>query len=174
MLTNAFDDLIEDDEISSEMEASHDNHNFSSGGTNQGHNQSDSSNYVPMGNHGYNGNSLYSPIHAQGDLSGSQYNGTENPSSSNPSLELLSKVPHRKHCVRFSALDDSKSIRQEWVPHSDATNDKAEQHYLSSGLNTQEEFKILYAARESELKKMSSQLLRLQHKTALLGILILL
>ena len=116
----------------------------------------------------YQGDSLYSPIHDGKDLSTTQYhqidlmNTIENGSSAKSATHSQKKLG-----VRFSQIEEtaSKSYKQLWSRHiEDAEND-----YLSSGLNSQAELEILYAARGTEVAKLSSEVQGLKHKVALLG-----
>ena len=163
LLTNAFDDLIEEDEAASELEA-----------TNYEHSASASSKALAENHAEFNGNSLYSPLYLhQADLmSETQYHSSENQNLASTSFDSLSQHNHKKHCVRFSPLeepaDSSPHLHRQLNQDSNADNMR-EHHYLSSGLNSQAELEILYAARGSEIKKLTLELHQLQHKTALLG-----
>lgn len=90
-------------------------------------------------------------------------------SESNMSFSSWSKNNHKKNCVRFSPLEESKtnSYRPSW---NRSNEEEIEKHYLSSGLNSQAELEILYAARGTEISKLNSEIHHLHHKVALLGI----
>ena len=106
----------------------------------------------------YRGESLYSPLHEGADLSSTQYslNNNSPPKSAG----------YKNTRVRFSQSEetDTQSYRHPW-----GNIDEAEKEYLSSGLNSTSGLEILYAARGSEISKLSTQLHDLQHKVALLG-----
>ncbi len=131
---------------------------------------SDPSKYNSSKDLGYAGNSLYSPLHQQnGDLSETQYPGVDNPSI-NSSFNSWTQNNHKKNCVRFSPAEESKpnSYRpQQWNQMSN--EEDTEKHYLSSGLNSQAEMNILYAARGTEIAKLTTEVHQLHHKVALLG-----
>jgi hypothetical protein len=106
----------------------------------------------------YRGDSLYSPLHEGGELSTTQYSLNNN---SPPKSAAFKNTQ-----VRFSQIEDSGT--QSYRPHW-GNIDEAEKEYLSSGLNSTSGLEILYAARGSEISKLSTQLHDLQHKVALLG-----
>ena len=171
MLTNAFDDLIEEDE--SDLETT--NPHFSKLLPDKSHElESDHSKYINSSkDQSYPGNSLYSPLHQQtGDLSETQYPGVNDPSN-NSSLNSWSQQQnsHKKNCVRFSPAEENKpnTYRPHNWNHSNNEED-VERHYLSSGLNSKGEMEILYAARGNEITKLTTELHQLHHKVALLGI----
>lgn len=169
MLTNGFDDLIEEDE--SDLEATHD-HSASKLSVNQSQQmQTDVSRYNSSKDQGYAGNSLYSPLNQDknDDLSETQYHEVGNPGpSNNTSLNSWAQSSHKKNCVRFSPMEENKTqlYRQQWDYNYE---DAREQHYLSSGLNSQTEMETLYAARGKEIAKLSAEIHQLQHNVALLG-----
>ena len=82
-----------------------------------------------------------------------------------------SQNSNKKNCVRFSPLGENKTNtynRLQWN-HSNDEEDM-EKHYLSSGLNSQAELEILYAARGTEISQLTAELHQLHHQVALLGI----
>jgi hypothetical protein len=169
LLTNAFDDLIEEDET--DLEESHE-----AGTLHRNYQQSNQSRdisetqYSTQKKTEFNGDSLYSPLHPgdKADLSETQYRSV-NDHSVNSSSSVKSNAQHnpKKHSVRFSPMDDPTvdSFKPQWKYNGG----DSEQHYLSSGLNSEAELEILYAARGSEINKLTSEVHQLHHKTAILG-----
>lgn len=166
LLTNAFDDLIEEDE--SDFEAT-DQHLSRLNSEKSQEFQSDSSKQNISQGQEYLGDSLHSPIHRQQneDMPEPLHQDIPADSESNMSFSSWSKNNHKKNCVRFSPLEESKtnSYRTSW---NRSNEEEIEKHYLSSGLNSQAELEILYAARGTEISKLNSEIHHLHHKVALL------
>ncbi len=170
LLTNAFDDLIDEDEVPNEMENTGDDSHFLQPSKNL-EATSHSPNYLAAKQQDYIGDSLYSPINLPGDLSETQYH--DSATSTTSPRNSVSQHQHKKHCVRFSGQEDTDSEsynHQKWRSSPGYNYNNKEQQYLSSGLNSQAELEILYDARGTEIQKLSAELHKLQHKVALLGI----
>ena len=172
LLTNAFDDLIEEDET--DLEESHVGGNLHNNFqlSNQSRDSS-ATQFLAKKNVDFNGDSLYSPLHLgekDNYLSETQYRSVDEHSlNSSPPVKAANTQPNsKKHSVRFSSLDDPQqdSFKPNWKYNDVGAR---EQHYLSSGLNSEAELEILYAARGSEINKLSAEVHQLHHKTALLG-----
>lgn len=162
MLTNAFDDLIEE-ETDLEVTYPHSSEiSLENQGVTLDHLKAKD---IP----GYLKSSLYSPVNeGHESLSETQYHDTE---SCNPNNGLNSdswvKEGLKKSNVKFSPLQNNKSNKsQQWGK----SKDESEKHFLASGLNSQAELEILYAARGSEISNLTDELHQLNHKVALLGI----
>ncbi len=132
---------------------------------------SDSSKHNFSKDQEYAGNSLYSPLHHEGngDLSETQYHGVDNPSNTS-SYNAWSQNSHKKNYVRFSPLEESKTNTYNRPRWSHSNEEDVEKQYLSSGLNSQAELEILYAARGTEISQLTAELHQLHHQVALLGI----
>lgn len=119
----------------------------------------------------YLGDSLHSPIHRQqtGNMPEPLHQDITVDGESNTSFNTWSQNSHKKNCVRFSPLEETKtnSYQPTW---NHSSEEEIEKHYLSSGLNSQAELEILYAARGTEISKLMSEINHLHHKVALLGI----
>ncbi|KAI9557077.1 hypothetical protein GHT06_016875 [Daphnia sinensis] len=165
LLTNAFDDLIEEDESDFEATGQHSRLHLEK----SQEFQSDSSKQNMSQGQEYLGDSLHSPIHHRQneDMPESLHQDTPADSESNMSFGTWSKNSHKKNCVRFSPLEESKTnpYRPSW---NHSNEEEIEKHYLSSGLNSQAELEILYAARGTEISKLNSEIHHLHHKVALL------
>lgn len=168
LLTNAFDDLIEEED--GDLDATQDH--LSKLSVNQSQEiQADASKYNSSKDHGYAGNSLFSPLHQdkEDDLSETQYHGVDNSGpSNNASFNSWAQSSHKKNCVRFSPIEENttKTYRKQWNYN---VEDVSEKHYLSSGLNSQDEMETLYAARGKEISKLTAEIHQLQHSVAILG-----
>ena len=174
LLTNAFDDLIEEDET--DLEESHEGGTLHS--NYQQSNQSGDISGTQFSSNKkveFNGDSLYSPLHPgeTADLSETQYRSVNDCSMNNSSSVKSNSQQQnpKKHSVRFSPMDDQTmdSYKPQWKYNGGGGGDSREQHYLSSGLNSEAELEILYAARGSEINKLTSEIHQLHHKTAILG-----
>lgn len=157
------------------MENNNSNYDHSAVGQINKSERMDSSKLFGAKSQEFTGDSLYSPLHLhQGDLlSETQYQGEDSPSPNlATTFDTLSQHNHKKHCVRFSPLNEQEenSSKMPWKVHQDSNKgDDREQHYLSSGLNSQAELEVLYASRGAEIKKLTLELHQLQHKAALAG-----
>lgn len=172
MLTNAFDDLIDEDEdeIVNEMENTGDDSHINLQRSKNPEATSHTPKYLSTKQQDYVSDSLYSPINLPGDLSETQYHDSATSTTSPPNS--ISQHQHKKHCVRFSGQEDidlESYTHQKWRSSPGYNYNNKEQQYLSSGLNSQSELEILYDARGTEIQKLSDELHKLQHKVALLG-----
>ena len=168
LLTNAFDDLIEEDE--SDLENT--NQHFSKHVSDKSQEfSSDSSKHNFSKDQEHVEDSLYSPLHHERneDLSETQYHGNSNNMSS---FNAWSHNRLKKSCVKFSPVEENKTNTFK-RPHSNHEIEaEKENHYLSSGLNSQAELEILYAARGTEISQLTAELHQMHHQVALLGIFI--
>ncbi len=158
MLTNAFDDLIEDEsDLESTVDRTRNSEAMGSILTGQ---SGDDGNLKFLGTEDkFQQDSLYSPLHENQDSSAAQLSLNNN---------SLLKSTHKNTRVRFGPLFE-ESGSQSYQPTWRAKLEETEREYLSSGLNSRSELDILYAARGSEITKLEIQLHQLQHKLAMLG-----
>jgi len=159
LLQNGFDDLQIDE---SDLETTHEDRPDSF------QNFSNEPLKTITRNNQYNGDSLYSPINNT-NISTTQYLDVEDSSrpTNNNSLYTSKSLSQKKHCVRFSQVEDTETIHysSKWMHETD---EEREKHYLSSGLNSKEELEVLYGSRGSEISKITADLHDLRHKVVLL------
>jgi len=153
VLLNGFDDLIDDSD--SEMNG---DHQFSSVDNSMTQNiLTEPLKAAITPNNPYI-DSIYSPVH-ETIGSTTQYpdiDESSKPTNNNTPFTSISHS-HKKHCVRFSPIEDTKTIED------------TEKDYLSSGHNSKQELEILYGARGLEISKLTAEVHDLRHKVILLG-----